>query len=68
MAEYRKGRHCCGTCAYWRGDREVNASRSVIRTGYADRGECGLATSGFHGIDTKSMDKCSRYREWDVLD
>lgn len=67
MGEYRQGRRCCGTCVFWNGDREVNASRSVIRTAYSEAGECGHAMSGFRGQTKKSTDNCSRWEVWDVF-
>lgn len=63
---YSNNHKTCATCAYWTGQREVDASRVVVRTSAPNlKGKC--AGGGHNHAQVPASGTCSSHSKWSAL-
>lgn len=63
---YSRNHKTCATCAFWTGEREVDASRVVVRTSAPNlKGKC--AGGGHNHAQVPASGTCSSYNKWSAL-
>jgi hypothetical protein len=55
----------CSTCAFWAGEREINATRNVVRVPLNARGKC--AGGGHNHAEVPAIATCSKFTKWNAL-